>query len=98
MIATSNTEQSRQLTEPTAVKATARRLLTELPGPRSRELEAERRQHVTDAFGITLPVFIERAMHSVLVDVDGNHLIDFASGIGVTGVGAANPLVAKRAG
>lgn len=82
---------------PAKVKATARRLLTELPGPRSRELEAERRQHVTDAFGIVMPVFIERALHALLVDVDGNHLIDFASGIAVTSVGAANPKVAKRA-
>lgn len=84
-------------TNPANVKATARRLLTELPGPRSRELEAERRRHVTDAFGITQPVFIDRALHALLVDVDGNHLIDFASGIAVTSVGAANPRVAKRA-
>ncbi|MET3934766.1 aminotransferase class III-fold pyridoxal phosphate-dependent enzyme [Arthrobacter sp. OAP107] len=83
--------------DPANVKATARRLLTELPGPRSRELETERRRHVTDAFGITQPVFIDRALHALLVDVDGNHLIDFASGIAVTSVGAANPRVAKRA-
>lgn len=86
-----------QAKDPAAVKATARRLLTELPGPRSRELEVERRQHVTDAFGITLPVFIDHAQDALLVDVDGNHLIDFASGIAVTSVGAANPKVAKRA-
>lgn len=83
--------------DPASVKTRARRLLTELPGPRSRELEAERRQHVTDAFGVTMPVFIDRALHALLVDVDGNHLIDFASGIAVTSVGAANPRVAKRA-
>ncbi|MDP9982311.1 4-aminobutyrate aminotransferase/(S)-3-amino-2-methylpropionate transaminase [Pseudarthrobacter oxydans] len=83
--------------DPASVTATARRLLTELPGPRSRELEAERRRHVTNAFGITMPVFIEHAQGSLLVDVDGNHLIDFASGIAVTSVGAANPKVAKRA-
>ncbi|GAA3313356.1 aminotransferase class III-fold pyridoxal phosphate-dependent enzyme [Arthrobacter ramosus] len=83
--------------DPGSVEATARRLLTELPGPRSRELEAERRRHVTDAFGITQPVFIDRALNALLVDVDGNHIIDFASGIAVTSVGAANPRVAKRA-
>lgn len=83
--------------DPASVKATSRRLLTELPGPRSRELEKERRQHVTDAFGIALPVFIDHARNALLVDVDGNHLIDFASGIAVTSVGAANPKVAKRA-
>ncbi|NOJ61661.1 aminotransferase class III-fold pyridoxal phosphate-dependent enzyme [Arthrobacter sp. 260] len=83
--------------DPASVKVTARRLLTELPGPRSRELEVERRQHVTNAFGITMPVFIDHAQEALLVDVDGNHLIDFASGIAVTSVGAANPKVAKRA-
>lgn len=83
--------------DPASVRATARRLLTELPGPRSRDLEVERRQHVTNAFGITMPVFIDHAQEALLVDVDGNHLIDFASGIAVTSVGAANPKVAKRA-
>ena len=82
---------------PAAIKAVARRLLTDLPGPRSKELEQERRNHVTDAFGITQPVFIDRALDAILVDVDGNHIIDFASGIAVTSVGAANPRVAKRA-
>lgn len=83
--------------DPACVAATARRLLTELPGPRSRDLEAERRRQVTDAFGNTMPVFIDHALNALLVDVDGNHLIDFASGIAVTSVGAANPRVARRA-
>ncbi|WP_423185142.1 aminotransferase class III-fold pyridoxal phosphate-dependent enzyme [Arthrobacter sp. NyZ413] len=96
MTVTPETAPSRA-TDPASVTATARRLLTELPGPRSRELEAERRKHVTDAFGITMPVFIDHALDALLVDVDDNHLIDFASGIAVTSVGAANPKVAKRA-
>ncbi|GAB2733852.1 aminotransferase class III-fold pyridoxal phosphate-dependent enzyme [Sinomonas soli] len=83
--------------DPAAVPQRARRLATELPGPRSRELEAERRRHVTEGFGVTLPVFIDRAEGALLVDVDGNRIIDFASGIAVTSVGAANPRVAERA-
>ncbi|WP_369045573.1 aminotransferase class III-fold pyridoxal phosphate-dependent enzyme [Sinomonas sp. P10A9] len=82
---------------PADVPQRARRLATALPGPRSRELEAERRRHVTEGFGVTLPVFIDRAEGSLLVDVDGNRIIDFASGIAVTSVGAANPRVAERA-
>ena len=61
-----------QANDPASVKTTARRLLTELPGPRSRELETERRQHVTDAFGIVMPVYIDHAKDALLVDVDGN--------------------------
>jgi 4-aminobutyrate aminotransferase/(S)-3-amino-2-methylpropionate transaminase len=83
--------------DPAAVPQRARRLATELPGPRSRELEAERRRHVTEGFGVTLPVFVDRAEGPLLVDVDGNRIIDFASGIAVTSVGAANPRVAERA-
>ncbi|MDF2560734.1 MAG: 4-aminobutyrate transaminase [Microbacterium sp.] len=68
-------------------------LRTEIPGPRSRELHAQREAAVAAGFGITLPVFIARAGTSTLEDVDGNTLIDLASGIAVTSVGAANPQV-----
>jgi 4-aminobutyrate aminotransferase/(S)-3-amino-2-methylpropionate transaminase len=66
---------------------------TAIPGPRSTQLHAEREQHVTSGFGITLPVFIERAEGGILQDVDGNRIIDLASGIAVTSVGASNPRV-----
>jgi 4-aminobutyrate aminotransferase/(S)-3-amino-2-methylpropionate transaminase len=46
--------------------------------------------------GTTLPVFVERAGGAVIVDVDGNHLIDLASGIAVTSVGASAPEVVSR--
>ena len=58
----------------------ARRLVTEIPGPRSRELSARRAAAVSAGIGVTLPVFIERAGGGVLLDVDGNSLIDFGSG------------------
>jgi 4-aminobutyrate aminotransferase/(S)-3-amino-2-methylpropionate transaminase len=56
-------------------------------------LQAERVNEVTSAFGTTLPVFIDRAGGGILQDVDGNRIIDFASGIAVTSVGASNALV-----
>jgi 4-aminobutyrate aminotransferase/(S)-3-amino-2-methylpropionate transaminase len=58
-----------------------RRLVTEIPGPRSRELIARRAATVADGVGTTLPVFITAAGGGVLVDVDGNSLIDLGSGI-----------------
>jgi 4-aminobutyrate aminotransferase / (S)-3-amino-2-methylpropionate transaminase / 5-aminovalerate transaminase len=70
-----------------------RRLVTELPGPRSRELAARRAGAVTSAVGSTLPVYVERAGGGVVVDVDGNSLIDLGSGIAVTNVGNAAPEV-----
>jgi 4-aminobutyrate aminotransferase/(S)-3-amino-2-methylpropionate transaminase len=48
---------------------------------------------VSAGVGVVLPAFIERAGGGVLVDVDGNHLIDMGSGIAVTTVGNANPYV-----
>jgi 4-aminobutyrate aminotransferase / (S)-3-amino-2-methylpropionate transaminase / 5-aminovalerate transaminase len=70
-----------------------RRLVTEVPGPRSRELTARRASAVSSAVGSVLPVFVERAGGGVVVDVDGNSLIDMGSGIAVVSVGNAAPAV-----
>lgn len=78
-----------------AAVAQERRLVTEIPGPQSLAMLARRTHAVSAGVGIMLPTFIERAGGGVLVDVDGNHLIDFGSGIAVTTVGNANPLVAE---
>ena len=72
-----------------------RRLLTSIPGPRSKELSERRRESVASGVGTTLPVFIAEAGGGVLVDVDGNSLIDLTSGIAVTGVGNAAPRVVQ---
>ncbi|MGB6161571.1 MAG: 4-aminobutyrate--2-oxoglutarate transaminase [Pseudonocardiaceae bacterium] len=70
-----------------------RRLVTELPGPRSRELSARRDAAVSAGVNVALPVFIAAAGGGVLLDVDGNSLIDLGSGIAVTSVGNAAPAV-----
>lgn len=76
----------------------SRLLTTAIPGPRSTELHAKRMRQVTSGFGTTLPVFVERAEGGILQDVDGNRIIDFASGIAVTSVGASNPHVQAQVG
>lgn len=68
-----------------------RRLVTEIPGPRSRELMDRKRLAVAAGVGVSLPVFTEVAGGGVLTDVDGNSLIDLGSGIAVTGVGNSAP-------
>jgi 4-aminobutyrate aminotransferase/(S)-3-amino-2-methylpropionate transaminase len=73
--------------------AQRRVLRTEVPGPRSRELHARKVAAVPAGIGTTLPVYVERAAGGVVVDVDGNQLIDFGSGIAVTGVGNSAPRV-----
>jgi len=56
-------------------------------------LHEQRSGEVTSAFGAALPIFIDRANGGILQDVDGNRIIDFASGIAVTSVGATNAFV-----
>lgn len=73
-----------------------RNLITELPGPRSVALLARKEQAVSAGVGIGLPVFITKAGGGILIDADGNSLIDMGSGIAVTTVGNANPEVASR--
>jgi 4-aminobutyrate aminotransferase/(S)-3-amino-2-methylpropionate transaminase len=70
-----------------------RRLLTEIPGPRSRELGARRDRAIPKGVSTTLPVFVVRAGPGILEDVDGNRLIDFGSGISTTNAGSSAPLV-----
>lgn len=74
-----------------------RKVVTEIPGPRSKELLDRRTAAVAPGVGTILPVFIERAEGAVLVDVDGNHLIDMGSGIAVVSVGHRQPSVVARA-
>jgi 4-aminobutyrate aminotransferase/(S)-3-amino-2-methylpropionate transaminase len=71
-------------------------LVTPVPGPRSQALHARKTAAVAAGVGVTLPVYVERAGGGILVDVDGNHLIDFGSGIAVTSVGNAAPEVVSR--
>ncbi|MEV5413705.1 4-aminobutyrate--2-oxoglutarate transaminase [Thermopolyspora sp. NPDC052614] len=73
-----------------------RRVVTEIPGPRSRELLARKQAAVPQGVGTILPVFVTRAGGGVVVDADGNSLIDFGSGIAVTSVGNAAPRVVER--
>ena len=73
-----------------------RRLVTQIPGPASLERLDRKKQHVADGVGTTLPVFVTAAGGGVLVDVDGNSLIDLGSGIAVTSVGNAAPEVVSR--
>ena len=75
------------------VVGTERNVVTELPGPKSRALH-ERRKAVVSA-GLTngFPIYIERADGAILLDVDGNQILDLGSGIAVTSIGHAVPEV-----
>jgi 4-aminobutyrate aminotransferase/(S)-3-amino-2-methylpropionate transaminase len=73
-----------------------RRLVTEIPGPRSKALHERKTSFVSDGIGVGLPVYVEAAGGGVIVDVDGNSLIDMAAGIAVASVGNAAPHVVEE--
>jgi 4-aminobutyrate aminotransferase/(S)-3-amino-2-methylpropionate transaminase len=81
---------------PVARPPQERRVVTEIPGPRSRKLQERRTAAVAPGVTSVLPVYVTDAGGGVVVDADGNSLIDFGSGIAVTNVGNANPRVAER--
>ncbi|WP_295702972.1 4-aminobutyrate--2-oxoglutarate transaminase [Lapillicoccus sp.] len=64
-----------------------RLLRTAIPGPASLALHERKQKAVSAGVSTGLPVYIERAAGGILVDVDGNQLIDFGAGIAVTSVG-----------
>ncbi|REJ05863.1 4-aminobutyrate--2-oxoglutarate transaminase [Microbacterium bovistercoris] len=71
-----------------------RRVVTELPGPRSAAILARKADAVSAGVSHTIPVAAVAAGGGVVVDADGNSLIDLGSGIAVTSVGNAHPKVA----
>lgn len=83
-------------TVPTGGPALAqqRRLVTPLPGPRSAEILARKAEAVPVGVAHTVPIAAVAAGGGVVVDADGNSLIDLGSGIAVTSVGNAHPKVA----
>lgn len=70
-----------------------RRLVTSIPGPRSQELLDRKAAAVAAGVGHTAPVHAVAAGGGVVVDADGNSLIDLGSGIAVTTIGNAHPKV-----
>ncbi|MBI3405484.1 MAG: 4-aminobutyrate--2-oxoglutarate transaminase [Acidobacteria bacterium] len=65
------------------------RVQTPIPGPKSLSLMARREASVARGLYHATPIFISRASGAVIEDVDGNHFLDFAGGIGTLNVGHA---------
>ena len=73
-----------------------RLLVTEIPGPKSKAEIQRRSEEVSGGLGIAFPSVIASTGGAILVDLDGNQIIDMASGIGVTNVGNSAPRVVDR--
>lgn len=68
-------------------------LITEVPGPKSREIAARREAATPRGAAKATSIVVERALGAAVTDVDGNTLLDFAGGIGVLAVGHCPPNV-----
>jgi 4-aminobutyrate aminotransferase/(S)-3-amino-2-methylpropionate transaminase len=60
---------------------------TQIPGPKSKELIDQRNDYVPPGVYLVQPVTICESEGALVTDVDGNTLVDFTSGIGVTSLG-----------
>ena len=73
-----------------------RNLVTAIPGPKSAELIKRRGEAVSASLGTAFPVFIDHAAGAIIVDVDGNSILDLGAGIAVLNVGHSQNRVADR--
>lgn len=64
-----------------------RKLVTAIPGPKSEAILKRRSDAVSSALGMAIPIVVERAAGGIIVDVDGNSIIDMGAGIAVVNVG-----------
>jgi 4-aminobutyrate aminotransferase/(S)-3-amino-2-methylpropionate transaminase len=70
-------------------------LVTEIPGPRSREIMVRKEKAVAAPVSVQLPVIVASGLGAVITDVDGNRLLDLTGGIGCLTVGHAHPRVVE---
>ena len=71
------------------------KIMTDVPGPKSRQLYREVEQNVPKGVGHQTPIAVSSARGATITDVDGNTYLDFAGGIGVLNVGHCPDQVVK---
>src|SRR5213593_1661724 len=74
-----------------------RKLVTEVPGPKSRALFERRASAIPPGVANIHPIVTARSSGAIVEDVDGNRLIDLATGISVLNVGHTAPEVVAAA-
>jgi 4-aminobutyrate aminotransferase len=68
-------------------------LITELPGPKARQIVELDKQYVSPSYTRDYPLVAKTGRGAVVEDVDGNTFLDFAAGIAVVATGHCHPEV-----
>ncbi len=71
------------------------RIITELPGPKSREVLERMERFVSKAISPFVPAVVSRSEGAIVEDLDGNRFLDFSGGWGVLNVGHTHPRVVE---
>jgi 4-aminobutyrate aminotransferase-like enzyme len=74
------------------------KMITEIPGPKSRELRAREEKYLAPGlqrFALMAGIVIDKGEGSTVTDIDGNTFIDIIGGIGVNGLGHSHPKYVK---
>ena len=67
------------------------KVITELPGPKAKEVFARRAEVMPAAIKTIYPIVIERGEGAMIEDPDGNIFLDWVGGVGVMNVGYTQP-------
>ncbi|MFV2063685.1 MAG: aminotransferase class III-fold pyridoxal phosphate-dependent enzyme [Chloroflexota bacterium] len=79
-------------------RATAPRLVTEIPGPRARQHVDYDHRWTSPSLPRAYPLVPVRGQGATIEDIDGNVFVDFAAGIAVNSTGHAHPDVVRAIG
>ena len=72
-------------------------MVTEVPGPKSKEMGERHERFVARGLSLGFPAFIREAEGAMLTDVDGNRFVDLAGGVGTMNVGHSDEEVLAAA-
>ena len=73
------------------------KIATRIPGPKSTCLLEKKDAEIPVGAYHNFPIFVKKALNSLITDIDDNVYIDFTSGIGALNIGSCNEAVMKAA-
>ena len=71
------------------------KIITELPGPRARDIIQADRQYISPSYTRSYPLVAKTGSGAIVEDVDGNRFLDFSAGIAVCSTGHCHPDVVR---